>query len=401
VSSNPREISLTEYQPSSVPRAELPEAVARRLADNYAGKVALETPPFQDDWRLTARGWIGWLPLDLDLVLHLRPRVPLANLFGMLEYAYRLKGLEILPDVVPSGSLADFFQSLARVLAARVIDRARRGLYRSYLDERDALPYLRGRLDLSEALSRPHRVKLPCHFEENTADLVDNQILAWTLHAILLTGMCRDHTETLVRKAFHALRSSVTLRSFKPDECLQQLYNRLNSDYLPLHALCRFFLESSGPTNEAGEHRMLPFLIDMAHLFELFVAEWLGAHAPEDLKVEVQDTIRLGEARAFEFVIDISLHDRATGRCVAVLDTKYKVDEKPSSDDISQVVTYAIAKGSHCAILVYPQAVRYHTLGPVGPVQVHALTYPIDGDLEAAGTSFLQALLQRVLEPPT
>ncbi|MBN1460435.1 MAG: restriction endonuclease [Armatimonadetes bacterium] len=394
MSSSPREIALTEYQPQAVPRAELPEAVARRLVDNYGTKVVLETPPFENDWRLTARGWIGWLPLGPDLVLHLRPRVPLANLFGMLEYAYRLKGLEILPDVVPSGSLAEFFQSLARVLAARVIDRARRGLYRSYLDEQDALPYLRGRLDLSEALARPHRVRLPCHYEENTADLADNQILVWTLHAILLTGLCQEHTETLVRKAFHALRSSVTLRPFKPDECLQQLYNRLNSDYLPLHALCRFFLESSGPTHERGEHRMLPFLIDMAHLFELFVAEWLRAHAPPELHVEVQDSIRLGEERAFEFVIDISLYDRATGRCLAVLDTKYKVDDKPSNDDISQVVTYAVAKGSDCAILVYPQAVQYHSVGTVGPVRVYVLGYPIDGDLEAAGQVFLSQLLK-------
>jgi 5-methylcytosine-specific restriction enzyme subunit McrC len=244
-------------------------------------------------------------------------------------------------------------------------------------------------------------VNLPCRFEENTADLTDNQILAWTLHAILLTGMCQEGTETLVRKAFHALRSSVTLRPFKPDECLQQLYNRLNCDYLPLHALCRFFLESSGPTHERGERRTLPFLVDMAHLFELFVAEWLRAHAPPGLEVEVQDSIKLGEERAFEFVIDISLHDRATGRCVAVLDTKYKVDEKASNEDIYQVVTYAVAKESDCAILVYPQVLQHQAVGTVGPVRVHSLSYRIDGDLEAAGARFLQALLQRALEPPT
>ena len=61
---------------------------------------------------------------------------------------------------------------------------------------------------------------------------------------------------------------------------------------------------------------MLPFLIDMAHLFELFVAEWLHAHAPPELDVEVQDSIKLGEERAFEFVIDISLYDHASGRCL-------------------------------------------------------------------------------------
>jgi len=394
VNSSAREIPLTEYEPSVVSRVTLPEILARRLVEDYGTKITLESPPFQNDWLLTARGWIGWVPLDPEVVLHLHPRVPLENLFGMLEYAYRLKGIEILANVVPSGSLEDFFQSLARILAARVIDRARRGLYRSYLDERDTLPYIRGRLNLSEALSRPHRVSLPCHFEENTADLSDNQILAWTLHAILLTGMCREDTETIVRKAFHALRNSVSLRPFKPDECFQQLYNRLNCDYLPMHALCRFFLESSGPTHNCGERRTLPFLVDMAHLFELFVAEWLKAHVPPEIKVEVQDSIKLGEERAFEFIIDISLVDRTTGRCIAVLDTKYKVDEKPSNDDISQVVTYAVAKDSECAILVYPQDLRYQAVGTVGPVRVYALGYPIGGDLEQAGYDLLGRILK-------
>lgn len=240
-----------------------------------------------------------------------------------------MKGLEILPNVVPSGSLEDFFQSLARVLAARVIDRERRGLYRSYLDERDTLPYVRGRLNLSEALSRPHRVRLPCHLEENTADLSDNQILAWTLHVVLLTGICRKDTETLVGKSFHALRNSVSLRPFK-----------------------------SG------------------------------------IGVQVQDSIKLGEQRAFEFVIDICLRDRATGGCVAVLDTKYKVDEKPSNDDISQVATYAVAKDSECAILVYPQVQSYQAVVTVGPVRVLALGYPIGGDLEDAGEQMLRRLLK-------
>jgi hypothetical protein len=70
--------------------------------------------------------------------------------------------------------------------------------------------------------------------------------------------------------------------------------------------------------------------------------------------------------------------------------------DKPSNDDISQVVTYAVAKRSDCAILVYPQAVQYRAVGTVGPVRVYALSYPIDGDLEAAGQMFLSRLLKPV-----
>jgi len=35
-----------------------------------------------------------------------------------------------------------------------------------------------------------------------------------------------------------------------------------------LHALCRFFLENSGPAHSSGGHTCFPFLVDMAQLFE-------------------------------------------------------------------------------------------------------------------------------------
>ena len=178
----------------------------------------------------------------------------------MPEYAYRLKGFQVLPGIVDSDSIRELYQRLASILAGRVLDRTRRNLYRSYVSERDALPYLRSRLDVEEALARPHPVRF-----------------------ILMSGICTERTLPRVCMAYHALRGSVTVRPFGPLDCIGWRYNWLNADYLPLHALCRFFLESSGPTHEPGGNRMLPFLVDMARLFELFVAEWLKQHFPRTL----------------------------------------------------------------------------------------------------------------------
>jgi 5-methylcytosine-specific restriction enzyme subunit McrC len=194
-----------------------------------------------------------------ELTLELKPRVRLASLFAMLEYAYRLKGFHVLPGIVDSDSIRELYEKLASILAGRVLDRNRRGLYRSYVSERDALPYLRGCLDVEEALARPPRVRL-----------------------ILMSGICTERTLPRVRMAYHTLRGSVTVRPFAPLDCMGRRYNRLNADYLPLHALCRFFLESSGPTHEPGGKLMLPFLVDMARLFEPFVAEWLQQHIVQD-----------------------------------------------------------------------------------------------------------------------
>jgi len=304
-----------------------------------------------------------------ELMLELKPRVRLASLFAMLEYAYRLKGFLVLPGIVDSDSIRELYERLASILAGRVLDRIRRGLYRSYVSERDALPCLRGRLDVEEALARPHRVRL-----------------------ILMSGICTERTLPRVRMAYHAMRGSVTVRPFGPLDCMGRRYNRLNADYLPLHALCRFFLESSGPTHEPGGKLMLPFLVDMARLFELFVAEWLQQHLPRTVRLSPQDIVRIGSTGSVEFRIDLALHDADSGTCLAVMDTKYKITDTPTSDDVAQIVAYAVARGARTGVLIYPRRLSRPFYAEVGGISVHAVSFPIDGDVEAGGRGFVEEI---------
>ncbi len=69
-----------------------------------------------------------------------------------------------------------------------------------------------------------------------------------------------------------------------PDSCDGRTYNRLNADYEPMHALCRFFLNNSGPTHERGDRPMLPFLVNMSRqLPTLLVGVVEGAPARRHL----------------------------------------------------------------------------------------------------------------------
>ncbi len=326
-------------------------------------------PHCSADWILPSKGWVGWIPVSGELTLELKPRVRLASLFAMLEYTYRLKGFLVLPGIVDSDSIQELYEKLASILAGRVLDRSRRGLYRSYVSERDALPYLRGRLDVEEALARPHRVRL-----------------------FLMTGICTERTLPRVRMAYHAMRGSITVRPFGPLDCMGRRYNWLNADYLPLHALCRFFLESSGPTHEPGGKRMLPFLVDMARLFELFVAEWLQQHLPQTVRLSPQEIVRIGSTGSVEFRIDLTLHDADSGTCLAVMDTKYKITDTPTSDDVAQIVAYAVARGTRTGVLIYPRRLSRPFRAEVGGISVHAVSFPIDGDVEAGGQGFVEEI---------
>jgi 5-methylcytosine-specific restriction enzyme subunit McrC len=175
-------------------------------------------------------------------------------------------------------------------------------------------------------------------------------------------------------------------------------YNRLNEDYRLLHSLCRFFLENTGPSHQVGDHTMLPFLVDMASLFERFVAKWLQAHLVEGLQTRAQERMLIGENEDLEFRIDLLVMDATNRKVLAVVDTKYKVPDSPSTEDVSQVVAYAEAKGCQEAVLVYPIHLRKPLDTPIGKIRVRTLAFRLDGDLDENGSSFVRELLSK--QPP-
>jgi 5-methylcytosine-specific restriction enzyme subunit McrC len=396
-------ITLAEYRPQSLPRVALPEASGELLWRQYSTQVAVEfpSPITSDQWRLTAQGWVGYIPLTSTLGLSLLPKVPIQSLFGMLEYAYGQQTFQILSGLYDTQSLDELYERLAEVLARRVLRRCRDGLVRSYIAETEELSVVRGSLNVRRMAQRPWDTRLECTYHEHTADIDDNQILAWTLFIIERSGLCRpERALPIVHQAFRQLQGTVALVPVTAAACTNRRYHRLNSDYAPLHALCRFFLDNSGPHYGVGDKAMVPFLIDMARLYEQFVAAWMQAHLPPAVRLDQQVPYRIDAASGLEFRIDVVLTDAASGRTRCVLDTKYKRVSAPSTDDIAQIVAYAEAKGCQDAILAYPFPPTRPLDAYVGDVRVRSVVFALDAELEQAGQAFLQQVLGKDLYAP-
>ena len=133
----------------------------------------------------------------------------------------------------------------------------------------------------------------------------------------------------------------------------------------------------------------------MAQLYERSVANWLQAHLPTPYRIKAQESTTIGPNDELRFQIDLTLYEE-NGRPLAVLDTKYKTPDKPSQADISQVITYAKAKGCHHALLIYPQPLPQPLNLSIGDVQLHTLTFALDDSLEIVGRQFISQLWQRV-----
>lgn len=391
---NQKIIHLEEYSPRYFPQEVIPENLGIVLYDSYRNYINVEFPgiPTNLQWKLTALGYVGYIPISPELHIALDPKITLENLFQMLDVAYRLD-IKFQNDLFSCKTLQDFYNRLARILAKKIMDRGRKGFYRSYVLYQDSLPYLREHFNLNSMIRSPWRVDLDCEYHEHTMDIEDNQILAWTLYSIARSGLCSLETLNIVRTAFHELDGYVTLQSFKPSDCIFRLYNRLNQDYLPLHSLSRFFLEQSGPGYQFGDHTMIPFLINMNRLFEVFVAEWLKTNLPKEWGIKEQEKVYLGLDNQLFFQLDLVLENNLNGVTRCVLDTKYKVAQTPSPEDIAQVIAYADALNCDQAFLVYPSAISEHIDVKPGHIRVRNAFFDLSADLDKAGQNFLQQIL--------
>ena len=389
-------VEIEEEESAQVHASLLDQATALGLHRQHGDQIRIEFPgPLNPHhYILRSRGHVGQIRVGKELLLHIRPKVAVSDLFAMLEYAYQLTSFRLFDQGAQCETIPQVFEHLAGVLARRVLARSRVGLLRDYVEQEESLPYVRGRLLPWQRAGRDDVLR--CRYQEHTADLVDNRILAWTLHGLRRFSLERESVRQLVHQAFRRVVGAVGLGYVAPAECIGRFYHRLNQDYRPMHALCRFFLEHTGPALGVGEREFIPFLLYMPVLFESFVAEWLKVHLGSPFAVKPQWRTPLRGSDRLAFQIDLVLSEVRSGAVLAVLDTKYKREEEPEGADIQQVVAYAVQTGAPRAFLVYPSALAKKMVLQVGEIQVRTIIFDLSKDLEIAGELFLHELLQSI-----
>ncbi|HEY9702650.1 MAG TPA: hypothetical protein V6C58_09400, partial [Allocoleopsis sp.] len=348
-------IELIEHQTKSFERIEIPETIIDEIEQNYSQQIEVKIKRSQrgDRIELKAKGWVGHIPLGEKFQITILPKIPLLNLFQLLEYAYNIESFKLLKGLINCQSIPEFYSYLANILARKIIELNRKGLYRTYREKTEYSGYLRGRLHWQENLKKPANVQFKCTYQEHTGDIMENQLLAWTLLVISHSGLCQEQAILSVRHAYHILQGIVNIKPLIEAEYNNIKYHRLNGDYQPLHNLCKFFLSHSSPSHKIGKNTMSPFLVNMWRLYELFVAEWLKIHISQDDSIKTQYHFPIHEH--IEYIIDIIIYDKKTKKPRFILDTKYKYEFKKS--DFDQVVSSATMLNCPEAILIYPQVI--------------------------------------------
>ena len=382
---------LTEYKSQTFQKEEIPEAIAAIIDQQYGSLISINWNWRENVWQLSPKGYIGIIPITSDFSIYLKPKTKIKYIWQMLDWVDNLDSLKIFETLSDGDAIEELCDRLACLLAQKIIRRTKQGLHRAYLPEQARLMAPRGRIQWQKAARQPWETRLPCQYSNQTADVPDNQILLWTLYQLGRTSyLFKPASRQQLRTAYRALQHSISLESFTAADCKTFTYHRLNEDYKLLHQLCYFFLANLSPTHHHGETKTIPFLLNTAVLYEKFVFAWLKKNLPE--QYELKDQVQYKLSNKINYHIDLVLYDKQTKKAIAVLDTKYKTPDKPSNNDLNQIIAYAIFKRCHRAILIYPENLPHPVNCTTQDIQIKTLTFALNSDLNEAGQNLLDAL---------
>jgi 5-methylcytosine-specific restriction enzyme subunit McrC len=344
----PITIELAEY---SISKEVLPFGVAAAVVEASSGALTV-TDVTAAGVRLQSQQHVGVVATS-ELEVRIRPKIPEANVLGMLAAATRLTSwldagttLDKQPDLLRT-IVAFYARSLHDVLA--------QGLQRSYQDDAGDLIAPRGRLDIPAMVSMGGLpAPVPCRFDEYTSDHLLHRYLVTALERCLHLADLDGNVRQWLLRARRDL-SEVASVELAPDAIERHHFSRLDDRYRPVAALARLVLEHLSIDLLSGTRQVRSFTVDMNRLFEAWVAARLPHHLPPHLEVAAQTTTYLDEDARLALHPDLEI--RAGRQAVYVADTKYKLTTGLGRiSDYYQAHAYATVLGLPETLLIYCQA---------------------------------------------
>ena len=349
-----RQIDLREYAESEPLHLAVPERDA--LQEALPSLSILPATGRSDAYRLRPQAVIGAFDLG-DLSVAIRPKLDISRVVFLASYA--MGAFNLRHEGFDFESAPTLVETLALALASSARRAFARGLLHGYRSEQEALPTVRGRIDMSEQLRRRFDIVVPVEvrYDDFTDDILANRLVK---AAANLLGRMRLHD----RRSREGLRwmgatlGNVTPVRFLPHEVPEVAFDRLNGHYREVVALSRLILRHQTLELGRGGTRASGFLIDMNKVFQGFVTravrESLGLsertlRSDEDLPRR----ITLDKSRRIRLNPDLTWWDGST--CTFVGDAKYKrIDIKSVPNaDLYQILAYATALDLPGGLLVY------------------------------------------------
>ena len=198
--------------------------------------------------------------------------IPILNVYYLLCYAWGRVQQRDTKRLATLGGLSTVQDLLGKVLAGGVNHLFRRGIDRGYVERREDLAGIRGKLAVSETAKRALRARgrAACDFEELSVDILPNRILRTSLYGLLGRRVSLDrHVRGEVRSAYRRL-DGVSRTRLKRNTFGQVQLGGSRRLYQFLLSVCRLLYESSVVDEKTGRTAFRDFRRDEATMWALF-----------------------------------------------------------------------------------------------------------------------------------
>ena len=308
-------------------------------------------------------------------------RIPIFNIYYMLCYAW---GHVQERDTARLEALADLstvYDLLGKVLAGGVNHLVRRGMDRGYLERREDLAGIRGKLVVGDTVKRAlkARARAACDFEELSADILRNRILRASLRRLLQDTSRIDlapDVRSTVRSAYRKMPGVSPLRLTRSTFTRVQLAGGNRRLYRFLLSVCWLIHEGFSVDERRGQSVFRDFRRDKATMWRLFEDFVIGFYRRErrDFTVRgrriswsgTEGTTETNRVLVPGMQADVILESKSRQRRV-ILDTKFYTTVLPggklNSGHLYQLLAYLRNRQArrpvgpqHEGILLYAQS---------------------------------------------
>lgn len=280
------------------------------------------------------------------------------NIYYMLSYAFTT----LTPsedDEIAAEEFDNIHNLFAAILSKGIGQQLKQGLYREYLNRKEDMPMMRGKIDMPGTIKNrlARKQVLTCEFDELSENNLLNQILKTTVMLLIRHAKVNAEYKSDLKKKM-LFFSEVDLIEPASIKWSTIRFQRSNRSYCMLISLCQFILEGMLLTTDQGEYKMASFVDEqrMCRLYEKFILEYYSKEYPVlDVRAsQIPWALDDGIGTLLPIMqSDITL---TYGNRVLIIDAKYYAHTMQSqydthtlhSNNLYQIFTYVKNKDVEC-----------------------------------------------------
>lgn len=272
------------------------------------------------------------------------------NIYYILSYAFTSLNQGGYENVA-----AEEFDNLhnlfAAILARGIGRQLKQGIYREYLNRKEDVAVVRGKIDMPGTIQNRLAKKrvLACEYDELSENNLLNQILKTTVMLLLRHAKVDAEYKTDLKKEM-LFFSNVDTIDPASVHWASIRFQRNNNTYRMLISLCQLVLEGMLMTTDDGEYKLATFIDEqrMSRLYEKFILEYYAKECPQVKAIAAQIPWALDDGIGTMLPVMQSDIMLSHGSRVLIIDAKYYTHTTQTqynvhtlhSNNLYQIFTY-------------------------------------------------------------